>query len=201
MLLAGFLGRSLLRGRFLCRSLLRGNRCCASFRLRSLRCLYGNLRSLERLSARADFRNAYLGERLSVSVQLLVLLLAFKVKDQNLVGAALSEDLANDFGILGFGDLAFFAADCQDFEINVLVAVRRLFNLNDVTGSDTILLTASADHRVHSNASMNLLSIGGTTIRGGRWSCSNQFCALALPRRSRDRRQIQRSTDHSRRRT
>jgi len=68
---------------------------------------------------------------------------------------------------VGFGDLALFAADCQDFEFNVLVAVGRLFNLNDVTGSDAILLTASADHRVHSNASINLPSIPGHRYERG----------------------------------
>src|ERR1017187_853125 len=93
-----------------------------------------------------------------MSVQLLVLLLAFEVKDQDLIGAALLDDLAADERIRRLAQFALGVADGEHFiKLNVFAAgLRQLLDLNNVPGCDAILLSPGADHRVHGNASNEL---------------------------------------------
>src|ERR1039457_489106 len=93
-----------------------------------------------------------------MSVQLLVLLLALEVEDQDLIGASLFDHLSADEGLRRLAELALGPANGQHFvELNVFAAgLRQLLDLNHVSGRDAILLSPGADHRVHGNASNEL---------------------------------------------
>ena len=78
-----------------------------------------------------------------MSVQLLVLLLALEVEDQDFIGAALLNDLAADKGLRRLTEFTLGAADRQHFvELNVFTAgLRQLLDLDYVSGCDAILLS------------------------------------------------------------
>ena len=123
-----------------------------------------------------------------MSVQLLVLLLALKVKDQNLVGTSLADDLAHDLGIVSLGDRALFAADCQDFEINVLVAVDVFSIFTTSPGATRYCLppariTAYIDMPPYIFSPPRLCETRSTPLARP-MEFPNQICALALPRKS-----------------
>src|ERR1700680_4846281 len=72
------------------------------------------LRGPEALPVEGDFRDAHRGVGLAMSAQLLVLLLALVMKDQNLGRAALFHHLANYASLgLRFPDLARFPRHCE----------------------------------------------------------------------------------------
>src|ERR1019366_1675923 len=114
--------------------------------------------SLQVLAVHVNAGDLHGGKWLAVSVQLLVLLLALEVEDQNLIGAALLDHLTADEGLRRLDQFALGAADGQHFiELNVFAAgLRQLLDLNHVPGCDAILLSPGADHRVHGNASNEL---------------------------------------------
>src|SRR5271169_4074612 len=90
-----------------------------------------------------------------MSIQLLVLLLAFEVEDQDLIGAALLDHLGADERLRRLAEFTLGASDGQHFiELDLFAAgLRQLLDLNYVAGCDAILLSPGADHRVHGNAS------------------------------------------------
>src|SRR5271157_2937235 len=138
------------------------------------------------------------GVRLAMSIQLLVLLLALEVEDQNLVAAALLDDLSGDKRIRRLADLALGGADGQHFvELHVLAAsLRQLLDLNYVSGRDAILLSPGADHRVHGNASNSYIRApqrfalacgardsGASSASPAAQTALNSLCACTSPSR------------------
>src|SRR5437868_14237076 len=89
------------------------------------------------------------GELLAMSDQLLVLLLALELENQDLVAAALFHHLASNARALGIGGKSL-AADRQHVgKFNVAAAVLGLLDLDHVARGDTVLLAAGADDCVH----------------------------------------------------
>src|SRR5207248_7304220 len=128
---------------------LRGGIERASF----LRLARRQVRRGEALPVEADLADAYRRERLAMPAQLLVLLLALVMEDQDLVAPALFHDGA-DHTRPGFrtANLAFAAADRQHVaKLNHAFFSRRALDANYVSKRNTILLSAGADHRVHRN--------------------------------------------------
>src|SRR5690349_13485700 len=103
----------------------------------------GFLRSFVTLAVEEDFGNLHSREWLPVSGELLVLLLALVMENQNLFGASLFEHLADDARATIFRarNLSFAGAGRQNvrkFEFAVLS--RLALNVDHVSGRDTILL-------------------------------------------------------------
>ena len=116
--------------------------------------------SLELPSVNVNASDLHGRERLAMPIQLLVLLLALEVEDQDLVGAALPEHLPGHEGLGRLAQFAFRAADRQHLvELHVFaVSLRQLLNFDYVAGCDAILLSPGADDRLHSNASKGCVS-------------------------------------------
>src|SRR5438270_6129682 len=84
-----------------------------------------------------------------MSDQLLVLLLALELENQDFVAATLFNHLAGNACALGIGGKSL-AADRQHVgKFDVAAAVLRLFDLDHVAGGDAVLLAAGADDCVH----------------------------------------------------
>jgi hypothetical protein len=91
-----------------------------------------------------------------MSAQLLILLLAFVMEDQNLLLAALLDHVATDKRTgLRFSDLAVASRNRQNIaELNSTVGARTLtLDTNDIAGRNPVLLPTSADDRVHAYVS------------------------------------------------
>src|SRR5271165_407573 len=88
-----------------------------------------------------------------MSLQLLILLLALVVEHQHFVAAPLLHHLAGHNRRRGLGNLALCGANRQHIsKLHVFAAgLRQLLDLDYVSGCDAILLSPSADHRVHGN--------------------------------------------------
>jgi len=115
------------------------------------------IRRSELLSVERDLCNAHRGEGLSVAAQLLVLLFALVVEDQDFFGASLAHNLAGDMRVgLGAGDLALLTGNCQHVaEINLSVgSAGQSLHANYIAGRHPVLLASGANNRVHSCASM-----------------------------------------------
>src|SRR3954453_23123388 len=96
-----------------------------------------------------DARDADSGELLAMSDQLLVLLLALELEDQDLVAATLLHHFTGDAGALRVGGKVV-AANSQDVgKLDRALAVGRLLDLDHVARGDTVLLAAGADDCVH----------------------------------------------------
>jgi hypothetical protein len=92
-----------------------------------------------------------------MSAQLLVLLLALVVEDEDLIGSAFSHNLAaHSCFRLWFADLSVATRERENFiETNFAVgAVADLLHPDHVSGCDSILFTTGADHRVHTHSSL-----------------------------------------------
>src|SRR4029078_10995614 len=117
---------------------------------------------------------AHSGERLPMSLQLLVLLLFLIVENQNLLVSALSQHFASHyttetpFSALAWDypspqrtgtrlrDVAIAARDCEHIiELDFSVGSALCFNSQYVPGCLRLLLAAGANNRVHKNASMS----------------------------------------------
>src|SRR5437868_6652379 len=96
-----------------------------------------------------DAGDADRGELLAMSDQLLVLLLALELKDQDLVAATFFHHLAGDAGAFGVGGKVIVADGENVGEFDLALAVRRLLDFDHVAGGDTVLLAAGADDCVH----------------------------------------------------
>src|SRR5262249_58656544 len=107
----------------------------------------------ELLAVELDFSDAHRGERLAVSENLLVLLLAFEVKNQDLVTAAGFQDFAAHHRTLAGADMTFLAGNGQHVvELDgVALTGGQLLNFDDISGSNSILLPSGAYHRVHNS--------------------------------------------------
>src|SRR5579872_2520825 len=157
---------------FLLRSFLSGLlRCSLLFRRRLLglccrlvffgRCLHllrlgfflRQIGSFEALSAKGDLGNAHGREVLPVPAQLLVLLLALVMEDQDLRAAAFFNDLADHARTRSIVDLAFFARNCEHGKLHQAIgAGARLLHSNYVAGRHPVLLATGADNRVHTSS-------------------------------------------------
>src|SRR5205085_4172484 len=114
------------------------------------------------LSIDRDFGDAHCGEALPMSTELLVLLLAFVVKNQDLITAALLHHLTNHQRLrLRTADLSRFSGDREHiFEFNSpVVAVALTLHPNHVAGRHPVLLSSGADDRVHTYASIQSKSV------------------------------------------
>ena len=90
-----------------------------------------------------------------MSLQLLVLLLALVVENEDLVCAAVAEYLADHVsGAAGARNVSFFGRYCQNFtELNLVVLDWSQFlDPNYIAGCDAILLSPGADDRVHNSS-------------------------------------------------
>src|SRR5439155_4196175 len=102
------------------------------------------VRSLEMLAVEGDLGDAHRGERLAMSSELLVLLLALVVEDQHLIGASFFDHATGDARLAaGAGDLAIAGAHRQHVIKSDGAAGGRLllgfFHTNDVAGRNPIL--------------------------------------------------------------
>src|SRR5262249_41030922 len=145
------LGFRLASGRgFLVCSSFRFVRMGFAFRL-GLHLTRRHVRRAELLAVKFDFRDAHCGKRLAMAENLLVLLFALEVEDQDLVTASGFHDFAAHYRALARADVAFLAGHSQDIvELDgVAFAGGQLLNLDYVSGSNSILLPSGAYHRVH----------------------------------------------------
>src|SRR5207248_8076385 len=109
---------------------------------------------LEMLAVEGDLGDAHRGERLAMSSELLILLLALVVEDQHFIGAAFFDHAAGYASFAaGAGDLAIASAHGQHvIESDGAAGGRRLLGFlhtNNVARRNPILFPASADDRVH----------------------------------------------------
>src|ERR1700688_2070878 len=120
-------------------------------RLLLLLLFFHQFRRLERLSIKSNLGDADRGVILPVSTQLLVLLFALVVEDQNFLAASLLDDLASyerprprrqHASRLGRN-----RQHIAELDLAVLVFLR--FHPDHVARGNTILLSTCADHRVH----------------------------------------------------
>src|SRR4029077_761866 len=111
----------------------------------------------EFLAVERDLGDAHGSVSLAMSAQLLILLLALVMEDQNLRGAALLHDFTgHERSGLGAADLAGLAGDSQhlvEFYFPV-GAVALILESNHIAGRHPVLLTSGADDRVHTYASV-----------------------------------------------
>src|SRR5215469_9297787 len=113
------------------------------------------LGSLEALPTECDFGDAYRGESLPMTLQLLVLLFALVVKDQHFCAAAFFYDLADYARVRALADLALFAGHRQHRKLHLAIAASpELLYSNHIAGRHPVLLPTGADNRVHTSASV-----------------------------------------------
>src|SRR5258707_893498 len=100
-----------------------------------------------------------------MALQLLVLLLALEVKDQNLIPASLADDGAKHLACRGFGEGILSVRKSQHVvKFHRAVGLDPcLFNLDNFAWGDTILLTTRADHSVHRNPPRRITSAEKTS--------------------------------------
>src|SRR5262249_25568770 len=104
----------------------------------------------------------YRGKRLAMAKDLLVLLLALEVEDQDLVPAPSFHHLAADHGALAWADLAPLTGNRKHIvELDgIAFTGGPLLNLNDVSRGHSILLPPGANHRVHNSLRLPLQALG-----------------------------------------
>src|ERR1700691_3557003 len=106
-----------------------------------------------------DFGDANGGVRLPVAAQLLVLLLALVMENQNFRAAAFLHYLADHASFCQrLAHLAFGARYRQNVGERYLAVGSRgkTFHSNYVSGRHSVLLSTGADHRVHTPASIKI---------------------------------------------
>src|SRR4051812_44806504 len=109
----------------------------------------------ELLPVERDLGDAHGGKGLAVSRELLVLLFALEVEDEDLVRAALFDRAADHARTrLRTADLALLPADGEHVgELDLPVRGGGFLDLDHVPGCDAILLSPGANDRVHTIAS------------------------------------------------
>src|SRR5690242_11127161 len=118
-----------------------------------LRFFLGKIGSLETLSAKSNFRDAHRGKVLPVAAQLLVLLLALVMKNQDLLAAAFADNFADHARVWLLAHLALFAGDRQHGELQMPVSAGPdLLHSNYIAGRHPVLLPTGADNRVHTSS-------------------------------------------------
>src|SRR5579859_804670 len=101
-----------------------------------------------------------------MTVNLLVLLLALEVEDQDLVGASGLHHLSADHGACARADGAFLAGNRQNvIELDgVAIAGRELLNFDHVSGRNPILLSSGANDRVHNSLHLRSSPLTGKDL-------------------------------------
>src|SRR5579863_9765864 len=179
LLFCGLLGSSFLRRSFLgcvarCRafsSRLQPRTCfCFRFRLSllGLHSLLRQFRRAELLPIERNLGDPYRREILPVSTELLVLLLALVMENQNLCAPALFDNLAGHARTRCWhGYLALAAGNRQHVaEFNLAVCVSLRFQPNHVSGRHPVLFATGADDRVHTHASTKNSSLRAIARQG-----------------------------------
>src|SRR5579859_7900356 len=130
----------------LCRSGLPFSRRLCLFRPRS-----GQVGSGKALAIESDLGDPYRSKRLAMSVNLLVLLFALEVEDQDLVRTAALHHLSADDSASAWANSAFLARHGQNvIKFNhVAVGGGQLLNFHYVAGCDAVLFPPGANYRVH----------------------------------------------------
>src|SRR5580704_6326560 len=126
-------------------------------RLLHLRRPFLQLGCLELLPIKSDLDNPHRGKVLPMPAQLLILLLAFVMEDQDLFLAALLHDFTGHLRArLGHANLARLGRDRQHVaEFNLAVGAGALaFDPNYIARRHPVLLATGADDRVHTYASV-----------------------------------------------
>src|SRR5260370_5330583 len=163
----GFLGSGLLLGMSL--GSLNFDFVLVLFRcgLLHLRLLLFQLRGLKALPVKSNLRDAHSAERLPVPAQLLILLLALVVENQNLRSAAFFHEFADDpRSRFWLSDLTFSTRHSQYLrELHLAIgACGQLLHSNHIPGRHPVLLPAGADNRVHTFASVKI-SLKASVLR------------------------------------
>ena len=102
------------------------------------------------------------GKRLTMSVNLLVLLFALEVENKDLIGLAAFHHLSADYGTGSGADGAFLAGDGQnvvEFN-NVAICGGQLLNFHYVAGCDAVLLSSGANYRVNNSLPCPFKALG-----------------------------------------
>jgi hypothetical protein len=109
--------------------------------------------SRELLTVESDLGNAHGGKGLAMSKDLLVLLFALEMEDQDFVGPSRLHYLAAHPRASAEADLAFLAGNGQNvIELDfVPMACGQFLDFHYVSGSNAILLSPGANHRVHNS--------------------------------------------------
>src|SRR5208283_5492201 len=126
------------------------------FHLLRLGYLFGKLGRGELLPIKRNFGNPNRGISLTMAAQLLILLLAFVMEDENLFLAALLDQFAgHQRSGLRLADLAIARRNRKHIaELDVAVGAGALvFHADDIAGRDPVLLSTCADDRVHAYVS------------------------------------------------
>src|SRR5260221_88612 len=120
------------------------------------------VRSGEALAVECDLSNSYRGKRLPMSINLLVLLLALEMEDQNLVRAAAFHDLAADHCACARADGALLAGNGKNvIELNgIAVSGGALFQLFKLPRCDAVLFPPGANYRVHNSLHRPFKALG-----------------------------------------
>src|SRR5450432_3067546 len=145
--------------------------------------LLWQLRRSERLSVERDLGDPHRRERLAMSGEFLVLLFLLVVEDQDFLGAVVPEDLpGHQRARLRTHNLSRAGRHRQHVaKLNLAVLVARLsLQAKHVPGRHSVLLSTSADDRVHTPASV-VVPGGGTQPR--RKETSQILCLLFSPPR------------------
>src|ERR1700733_277611 len=124
-----------------------------------LRLLFLERGSLEALPVKCNLSNAHGSVGLPVSAQLLILLLALVMENQNLRSASFFHQLANDSrACLRLADLAFSTRHCQYLgKLHLAIGARcQPLHSNHISGRHPVLFAAGADNRVHTLASVKM---------------------------------------------
>src|SRR5947209_3828304 len=110
----------------------------------------------ELLTVVGDLRNTQCSESLPMSLQLLVLLLALEMKNQDLFRTAFVDDLGGNScaAAVGLHNLSRFSGDgehvgCAELHFALGPMLDRLGKPNNVPGRNLELLAAGANDRVH----------------------------------------------------
>src|SRR5437588_1578375 len=109
---------------------------------------------LEAVAVEDDLGNLHRGKGLAMSGQLLVLLLALEVKDQDFVAAALFDHASSNARAIALGaaNFAILGAHREHVsKINLAMRGRGLLHPDHVAGRHPVLLSTCADDRVHKN--------------------------------------------------
>src|SRR5215831_15791778 len=119
----------------------------------SFACVCRQIRSSELLTVKGDLSDAHRRKRLAMSKDLLVLLLAFEVEDQDLVRASRIHYFAAYHRSLAGADVTFLAGNGEHVvELNrFALAFGQLLYFHYISRSNPILLSPGANHRVHNS--------------------------------------------------
>src|SRR5215469_550158 len=103
-----------------------------------------------------------------MAAQLFVLFLALVMEDEDFRSASFADDLADNASVRLGADLPLFTGNCDDREFDLAIGAGSDFlHSNHIPGRHPVLLSTSADHRVHNVClrQMWLESARGTNLK------------------------------------